>query len=429
MANRPPIVGYARVSREEQADSLPTQRARLLGAGAERIIEDVQSGQDHDRRGYLELLSGIQDGTIGGVVVTRLDRLGRDAAEVDALLAFAAKRKVRIQAIDGGQLESQTPGGFALTRVMSTMAELESRMLSLRIRSSLKARRLQGAPLRGRPPWGYRLTQDRQHLEPDPAEWPRVQKFLALMEANDWRSQTTLRQWLLTEGPLPLNSVSAISHWLVNPVLRGGLGYHKAANRIYDEVIWDQHPALLTEEQYRQIMRRKAENRRHWGKNVRYTQRLLTGLVRCWHCRMRMHYIPHRVKPGLLCHSVACPMHYKTVYEADIVKAIHQALCARAEDLAAAVVSDNPEADELLHQIQRLEALNDDDLAPVIALKRQKMQELHKRPPIDQELVEQLRRPEFWAAATPEEQRELFQDLVEEVEVEDLKPKRVRLRF
>ncbi len=57
------------------------------------------------------------------------------------------------------------------------------------------------------------------------------------------------------------------------------------------------------------------------------------------------------------------------------------------------------------------------------------MQELHKRPAIDQELAAQLRRPEFWAAATPEEQKELFQDLVEEVVVEDLKPKQVRLRF
>lgn len=432
MADRPPVVGYARVSTSanEQLEALVTQQQRLKDAGVSRIITDVQSGLESDRAGYLELLDLIARKAVGEIVITRLDRLGRDASDVDATIAFAAKHGVVLRALDGGAIESSTPAGFALSRVMTTMAELESRMLSLRIRSALKSRRKQGAPLRGRAPWGYRVTEDHQHFEPDPVEWPRVEHFMELLATNDWRSQTTLTQWRsLGLGPMPLNSVSAISHWLVNPVLRGGVGYHKRPNRTYNEVIWGQHQPLLSEEQFRHISSRKQINSRFWGKNVRYRHRLLTGLVRCGHCRKRMSYIPKRNIPSLYCHSVDCVWKYKTVHEAPLVVAINKALTERAVDLAQCVAQEDPEAALLAAAIRELEAKGDPDLETAIQIKRQKIQELHNRPTPDEELLSHLRDPEFWSAATPEELRQLYEELVEEALVVEGEVTQVRMRF
>ncbi|MEN9861468.1 MAG: nifH element site-specific recombinase, partial [Cyanobacteriota bacterium] len=231
-----PRVGYIRVStaKGEQLSALENQRARVQATGVERILEDVQSGRETDRAGYLELLALIESRRISEVVITRVDRLGRDAADVDAAIAFAAKRGVKLTAIDGGVIESETPQGFVMSRIMTTMAEMESRMLSQRIKAGLREGRKRRLPLRGRAPWGYRINAQRTALEPDPVEWPRAEQFLALLQSSKWRMNTALDRWDAEgRGDIPLHSCRAVRAWLVNPILRGGLGYQQQANHTY----------------------------------------------------------------------------------------------------------------------------------------------------------------------------------------------------
>ncbi len=76
---RPPvshILGYARVSTDDQ--DLAGQRQRLQAIGALRIFEDVISGKTFERPGLAELLDYIRPGDT--LAVVRLDRLGRDFA-------------------------------------------------------------------------------------------------------------------------------------------------------------------------------------------------------------------------------------------------------------------------------------------------------------------------------------------------------------
>jgi len=101
----PQIVGYARVSTQsgEQKSALVTQKNRLKSAGVEKIYTDVESGRSNDRKAFNELLQLIDKKAIKEIVVTRFDRLGRDATFVDAALVLAAKKNVVIRTIDTGR--------------------------------------------------------------------------------------------------------------------------------------------------------------------------------------------------------------------------------------------------------------------------------------------------------------------------------------
>ena len=104
----PQIVGYARVSTQsgEQKSALVTQKNRLKSAGVEKIYTDVESGRSNDRKAFNELLQLIDKRAIKEIVVTRFDRLGRDATFVDAALVLAAKKNVVIRTIDTGLVDT-----------------------------------------------------------------------------------------------------------------------------------------------------------------------------------------------------------------------------------------------------------------------------------------------------------------------------------
>ena len=427
-----PRVGYIRVStaKGEQLSALDNQRARVQATGVEQIIEDVQSGRESDRTGYLELLALIETRRVSEVVITRVDRLGRDAADVDAAIAFAAKRGVRLTALDGGTIESETPQGFVMSRIMTTMAEMESRMLSQRIKAGLREGRKRHRPLRGRAPWGYRINAQRDALEPDPVEWHRAEDFLALLRSTKWRMNTALTQWEAEgRGDIPLHSCRAVRAWLMNPVLRGGLGYQQQANHRYAEEVWDTQLALVSHSEYEGLTAQLEENRRMWGHNSTIIPRLLTSLCRCSHCGKAMSYAGGRKIPAVVCKTRGCAQQYKSTHESVIRDAVLVAISGRAESLATLIAEEPPEAQVLRDAIQRLEALNDPDLADAISAKRVRLAQLHHRDPVDPQTLELLSRPQTLSHLEPEELRALFQQLVAQIQIRDQQVAQVQLRI
>lgn len=425
-------VGYVRVSTAsgEQLAALESQRARIEAAGVDEVIEDVQSGRESDRAGYLRLLDLIDRRQVREVVITRVDRLGRDAADTDAAIAFAAKRGVLLTALDGGAIESETPQGFVMSRIMTTMAEMESRMLSLRIKGGLAQRRLEGRPLRGRAPWGYRITADKRHFEPHPLEWGRAQQFLALMREGGWRMNPALDRWAAEgRGEIPLHSCRAVRAWLLNPVLRGATGYRQQKNHRFAEVVWGTHPALIDEAVYDEIKAALAQNRRMWGHNAYTVPRLLTSLCRCGHCGHSMPYAPGRRIPAVLCRTRGCLQEYRSTREELVRQAVNEALSSRAHALAAAVAIEPPELEQLRHEIAELQSRADPDLKEAIERKLSRLHNLHKTEALDPQLVAELSRPKFWAHYSPEELRELYQGLVQRVVIRDQQVAEVGLRY
>src|SRR5919202_3572911 len=91
----PLLIGYARVSTDEQ--DLTAQREALArrGVGAERIyVDHGLTGTNRDRPGLREALAACRDGDT--LVVTKLDRLARSLPDARFIADEPTVRQVRL---------------------------------------------------------------------------------------------------------------------------------------------------------------------------------------------------------------------------------------------------------------------------------------------------------------------------------------------
>ena len=423
-------IGYCRVSTSsgEQLSALESQIARIENAGVERVITDIESGLSNEREGMNELLSLIDGKKITEVVATRVDRLGRDASATDALILLAGRRGVKITTLDGGAIEAETPTGFLMSRLTTSLAEMESKMLSLRIKRGLEQRRKTHKPCRGKAPWGYQISTDKSRIERNPETWDAANRFLDSLRANNWRMQRTID---LFQEPCALNSQRSVKGWLKNPILRGGLGYGRRKDETWERVVWDLHEALLSHQEFKVITIKMEENRAHWGNNAQSTPKLLTGLVRCPNCKRNLRYAGGRIRLAVICNTSGCVSRFKGTYETIVTDAIKKELIKRAADLAQRIeVEEPPEAEALRQQISKLEAFDDADLEDAIEAKKQKLKEvLTTSSPMRPDRAAALAEPAAWEMATPDELRLIFQEFVQFVEADRGEVVSVRLKI
>ena len=97
--------GYARASDVKQ--DLDGQIAALTAAGIppERIYVDKKSGLTVDGPGLRQLIASARAGDV--IVVTTLDRLGRNLADTLNLTHKLAERNVRVRDLD--ELDARSP--------------------------------------------------------------------------------------------------------------------------------------------------------------------------------------------------------------------------------------------------------------------------------------------------------------------------------
>ena len=397
-------VAYARVSTSsgEQLSALDTQIAWLEAQQPDVLLSDVESGRVITRANYQQLRAMVQRGQVATVIATALSRLGRDAAESDAFIALCDSRGVVVTTRDDGRLSMATPEDLLLTRLRGSLNQGESMRIAQRVRRGLEQGRAMGKPMR-KPCWAYRLRHDRLALEPDPDAWPAAQRFIEALQAGGWRMLPALQ---CHRDTVPFRSVRGVRAWLLNPTLRGGIGYQQGPNHTFAQILWDCHPALLSHAQFSEFERVVGQNRRLWGANATRQPRILTSLCRCSECSNMMKYISGRVHPALRCYGDTCSQLYRSTREDAIVLFAIDAIRTTAADRLAAMATmdEPPEARELRRQIEGLEALQDPDLAAVIDGKRQRLQAVLRRPVADAELVTKLSDPRWW-------------DLAEEAEV------------
>jgi len=281
-------IGYARVSKDDQADSLPAQVSRLESAGCSRVITDIETGRSTDRDGLLELMAIVRAGQATELLVTRVDRLWRDAAYTDALLAQCEELGVAVRALDGGVIETATPQGFLMARLQTGLAEMESRMLSMRLRRQFAVYRAEGRHLRRRKPFGYRAGAD-HHLEPNPDQWTQALRVISeLRRLGSFSAVSRLMPEWCTWTPASSN----LQAWFVNPVIRGHIGHQldlksgKGWNQQWGEIHYDQHPALITDQEWRELadLLKRPTNKFRSGTTDTEVAHGLTGLLRCRSC-------------------------------------------------------------------------------------------------------------------------------------------------
>lgn len=155
----PGIVGYLRVSTEEQAVSglgLAAQRSAIEAEAARRglpllavHVDAGISGKSLARPGLTAALADLDAGKGTVLLVAKLDRLSRSVHDATGLMQRADRSGWGLVALDAN-VDTTTPQGAAMTQVLAVFAELERRLIGERTKAALAVKVAQGVKL-GRP--------------------------------------------------------------------------------------------------------------------------------------------------------------------------------------------------------------------------------------------------------------------------------------
>ncbi|MBS9442659.1 recombinase family protein [Photorhabdus heterorhabditis] len=147
------VFAYCRVSTLEQTTE--NQRREIEAAGfairPQRLIEEQISGSvaASERPGFARLLDRMENGDV--LIVTKLDRLGRNAMDVRKKVELLAKSDIRVHCLALGGVDLTSPAGKMTMQVISAVAEFERDLLLERTHSGIARAKAAGKRF-GRPP-------------------------------------------------------------------------------------------------------------------------------------------------------------------------------------------------------------------------------------------------------------------------------------
>lgn len=144
---------YARVSTEGQTTDNQVEEVRTAGFAVEpkRVVVETISGSTcaMERPGFAALVEHkLEAGDV--LVVTKLDRLGRNAADVRATVQSLAAEGVKVHCLALGGMDLTSASGKLTMGVISNVAEFELDLLRERTQSGLARAKREGKTL-GRP--------------------------------------------------------------------------------------------------------------------------------------------------------------------------------------------------------------------------------------------------------------------------------------
>ncbi|CAG4911665.1 Tn3 family transposase ISYps3 [Paraburkholderia saeva] len=146
------VFAYCRVSTADQTTE--NQRREIEAAGfaidKRRVIEESISGSvaANERPGFAKLVDRLESGDV--LVVTKLDRLGRNAMDVRATVEQLASGGVRVHCLALGGVDLTSAAGRMTMQVISAVAEFERDLLIERTQSGLRRAKAEGKVF-GRP--------------------------------------------------------------------------------------------------------------------------------------------------------------------------------------------------------------------------------------------------------------------------------------
>jgi DNA invertase Pin-like site-specific DNA recombinase len=143
------LIGYARVSTEEQDLTAQRDGLQRLGVEPSRIyVDHGLTGTNRDRPGLREALAACRAGDT--LVVTKLDRLARSLPDARAIAEDLTRRTVRLS-LGGSVYDPADPVGRLLFNVLATVAEFEADLIRSRAREGMRVAKAKGH-LRGKQP-------------------------------------------------------------------------------------------------------------------------------------------------------------------------------------------------------------------------------------------------------------------------------------
>lgn len=140
LPNRHRLIGYARLAPVEEPTGLH-QTDALRAAGCTRIFEERQSETGGEQPVLTRLLSELEEGDT--LVVTRLDRLDRSAAQLLSLIADLRQRGVHLRSL-GDPVDTSAQHADLIVSLLASFVELQRSLMAQRSKQGLKAARQRG---------------------------------------------------------------------------------------------------------------------------------------------------------------------------------------------------------------------------------------------------------------------------------------------
>jgi DNA invertase Pin-like site-specific DNA recombinase len=144
------LVGYVRVSTEEQSYDLQVDAMKAAGVEPDFIFADIESGrtQVQGRPGLRDALKACRPGST--LLVWKLDRLGRNTGELIRTVDRLHERGVNFRSLTQSEIstEAQSSGsGRLIFTLFAALAQFESDQLSERTKAGQRAARAKGVKM------------------------------------------------------------------------------------------------------------------------------------------------------------------------------------------------------------------------------------------------------------------------------------------
>lgn len=147
------VFAYCRVSTGDQTTDNQVQEIAAAGytVTPQRTITETVSGSvaASEREGWGRLVNKLESGDV--LIVTKMDRLGRNAMDVRATVEGLTGMGVRVHCLALGGMDLTSPAGKMTMGVINAMAEFERDLLIERTQAGLSRAKADGKVL-GRKP-------------------------------------------------------------------------------------------------------------------------------------------------------------------------------------------------------------------------------------------------------------------------------------
>lgn len=318
---------YVRVSTEMQVEgySLEGQRSTLKKYAEREEMQVVGQYEDAGKSGktidgrpqFKQMLQDIKDGLeIDYVLVYKLSRFGRKAADISQSLEYIQAFKVNLICTDEG-IDSSQASGRLLISVLSAVAEIERENIIEQTLGGRKQKAREGGWNGGFAPYGYRLEDNELLIDEEEQE---VIKIIYDKFVNSNKGYNGIAKYLNLQGikkkarqngKLTNWSAKLVRDILDNPVYCGKIAYGRRSTvkerdkkndrweykqkRTDDYILADgKHEGIISTEQWDAVREKRDRTGIKAESSIgRDRVHLLSGILKCPKCGSPMYTNRH----------------------------------------------------------------------------------------------------------------------------------------
>lgn len=348
MSKRHRIAIYLRLSKEDsdsedESNSITNQRMMLKEYVRENFeyyelkefTDDGFSGTNFERPGVTDMLNQMRDGEIHCVIVKDFSRFSRDYIELgsylDQIFPFLGVRFISLNDNYDSKKQGRNTADLDVS-FKGLMYDLYSKDLSVKVKSSLRARKDHGQYACGNTPFGYIKDKEDKHKLVAAEDEAEVVRRIFSMTLEEKTSAEIARLFNRERIPTPIEfkikkgqtsrkpvgkrfqwDHSIICSILRNPVYMGDMVYDKyekdgvgGKNHIKPRSEWkvckDQHPAIVSRDDFDEVQKMRSQTGSKRKKDMG-ERHLLQGKVFCGGCGRAMTLRKRSLNPYFYCNQ------------------------------------------------------------------------------------------------------------------------------